>query len=120
MFKLSDRQKQILKIIIDEYTYSAQPVPSKLIVDKYLTNLSPQTIRIEMNLLEKYGLLEKTHTSSGRIPSINGYKYYELNILKLYLLITLLMNQLHLLSQFLNYQQWFNHLIQMLHWNDLI
>ncbi len=85
MFKLSDRQKQILKIIIDEYTYSAQPVPSKLIVDKYLTNLSPQTIRIEMNLLEKYGLLEKTHTSSGRIPSINGYKYYELNILKPYL-----------------------------------
>ena len=38
-----------------------------------------------MNLLEKYGLLEKTHTSSGRIPSINGYKYYELNILKPYL-----------------------------------
>ena len=41
-----------------------------------MKNLSPQTIRNELNLLETYGLLEKTHISSGRIPSINGYKYY--------------------------------------------
>ena len=83
--KLTKRQIQLLKIVIDEYTYSAQPVPSKLIVDKYMKEYSPQTIRNELNLLENYGLLEKTHTSSGRIPSIEGYKYYEMNILKPYL-----------------------------------
>lgn len=82
---LTKRQIELLKVIIDEYTLSAQPVPSKLISKKYFTDLSPQTIRIEMNILEKKGLLEKTHTSSGRIPSINGYKYYESNILKPYL-----------------------------------
>ena len=83
--KLTKRQIQLLKIVIDEYTYSAQPVPSKLIADKYMKEYSPQTIRNELNLLENYGLLEKTHTSSGRIPSIEGYKYYEMNILKPYL-----------------------------------
>lgn len=83
--KLTKRQIQLLKIVIDEYTYSAQPVPSKLIANKYMKEYSPQTIRNELNLLEDYGLLEKTHTSSGRIPSIEGYKYYEMNILKPYL-----------------------------------
>lgn len=83
--KLTKRQIQLLKIVIDEYTYSAQPVPSKLIANKYMKEYSPQTIRNELNLLENYGLLEKTHTSSGRIPSIGGYKYYEMNILKPYL-----------------------------------
>ena len=83
--KLTKRQVQLLKIVIDEYTYSAQPVPSKLIANKYMKEYSPQTIRNELNLLENYGLLEKTHTSSGRIPSIEGYKYYEMNILKPYL-----------------------------------
>ena len=83
--ELTDRQKQLLKIVIDEYTYTAQPVPSKLIARKYMKDLSPQTIRNELNLLETYGLLEKTHISSGRIPSIEGYKYYESNILKPYL-----------------------------------
>ena len=72
-------------VIIDEYTLTAQPVSSKVIVDKYFFNLSPQTIRNEMLYLEKIGLLEKTHTSSGRIPSLNGYKFYEMNILKPYL-----------------------------------
>lgn len=83
--KLTKRQTQLLKIVIDEYTYSAQPVPSKLIAKKYMKEYSPQTIRNELNLLESYGLLEKTHVSSGRIPSIEGYKYYEMNILKPYL-----------------------------------
>ncbi len=83
--KLTKRQIQLLKIVIDEYTYSAQPVPSKLISKKYMSEYSPQTIRNELNILENYGLLEKTHVSSGRIPSIEGYKYYEMNILKPYL-----------------------------------
>ena len=82
---ISNRQIKLLQFIIDEYTLTAQPVSSKVIVDKYFFNLSPQTIRNEMLYLEKIGLLEKTHTSSGRIPSLNGYKFYEMNILKPYL-----------------------------------
>ena len=53
--KLTKRQTQLLKIVIDEYTYSAQPVPSKLIAKKYMKEYSPQTIRNELNLLESYG-----------------------------------------------------------------
>ncbi len=80
--KLTERQTEILKIIIDCYTFSAQPVSSKEIVNKYMTDLSSATIRNEMAALEKLGMLEKTHTSSGRVPSIKGYKFYEENILK--------------------------------------
>jgi heat-inducible transcriptional repressor len=79
---ISERQKKLLQIIIDEYTYSATPVSSKEIIERYMPNVSSATIRNDMASLEKAGLLEKTHTSSGRIPSTNGYKYYETNILK--------------------------------------
>lgn len=80
--KLTERQIQILKLIIDCYTFSAQPVSSKEIVSKYMPDFSSATIRNEMAALEKFGMLEKTHTSSGRVPSIKGYKFYEENILK--------------------------------------
>lgn len=80
--ELTNRQIQLLKIIVDEYTYSATPVSSKLIAHKFMRDLSPQTIRNELHALEKLGYLEKTHTSSGRIPSTQGYKYYEQHILK--------------------------------------
>ena len=80
--ELTQRQIQLLKLIIDEYTFTAQPFSSKLIVKKFMPNLSPQTIRLEMNYLEKTGYLQKTHTSSGRVPTPQGYKYYEKNILK--------------------------------------
>lgn len=80
--ELTKRQIELLKIIVDEYTLTVQPVPSKLICEKYMKDISPQTIRNELFKLENYGLLEKTHTSSGRIPSSSGYKFYEENILK--------------------------------------
>lgn len=80
--KITERQKQILKLIIDCYTFSATPVSSKEIVEKYMNDVSSATIRNEMSELEKMGYLEKTHTSSGRVPSIKGYKFYEENILK--------------------------------------
>jgi heat-inducible transcriptional repressor len=80
--KLTPRQIKLLGAIVDEYTYSAQPISSKEIIKKYMPNISSATIRNDMVVLEKLNLLEKTHTSSGRIPSINGYKYYEENILK--------------------------------------
>lgn len=72
--KLDNRKKQILQAIIEEYIETAEPVSSKNLVDEL--NCSSATIRNEMAELENIGFLEKTHTSSGRIPSQKGYRYY--------------------------------------------
>ena len=77
---MNDRQKTLLKEIVESYIKDAKPVGSKALVDKL--HLSSATIRNEMSSLEEYGFLEKTHTSSGRIPSNEGYKYYVDNIMK--------------------------------------
>ena len=73
---LSDRQKLILKAIIEEYVTSNEPVGSKMLTNKPYLDFSSATIRYDMQHLEEDGYLEKTHTSSGRIPSHNGYRYY--------------------------------------------
>lgn len=73
---LSNRQKLILKAIIEEYVSSGEPVGSKILTEKPYLEFSSATIRADMAYLEMLGLLEKTHTSSGRIPSVSGYKYY--------------------------------------------
>ena len=78
---LTERQKEILKIIVQEYIKLAKPVGSNLICDTL--NCSSATIRSEMATLEDLGLLEKTHTSSGRIPSEQGYRYYVDNLMEL-------------------------------------
>ena len=78
---LTQRQKDILKLIVMEYIKLAKPVSSKLICDSL--NCSSATIRNEMMALEELGLLEKTHTSSGRIPSEKGYRYYVDNLMEL-------------------------------------
>ena len=66
---LTDRQLQILQVIVDDFVISAQPVGSRQISKKEELHLSPATIRNEMADLEELGFLEKTHISSGRIPS---------------------------------------------------
>ena len=71
---LSKRQEIILKLIVDEFVKTADPVGSRKLSD--LLNVSSATIRNEMASLEDLGFLEKTHTSSGRIPSDKGYHYY--------------------------------------------
>lgn len=71
---LSERQEHLLKIIVEDYIKTARPVSSKSICD--IMNCSSATIRSEMSSLEDLGLLEKTHISSGRIPSEKGYRYY--------------------------------------------
>ncbi len=73
---LTDRQLVILKTIIDEFAISAEPVGSKLLIEKYGLPYSSATIRNEMAILEELGYLEKTHTSSGRVPSLMGYRFY--------------------------------------------
>jgi len=78
---LTQRQNEILKIIVLEYIKLAKPVSSSLICDTL--KCSSATVRSEMANLEEYGLLEKTHTSSGRIPSEKGYRYYVDNLMEL-------------------------------------
>lgn len=73
---ITSRQKELLKYIIDEYIETAQPVGSKIIIEKYMKNISGATVRNEMALLETCGYLEKNHTSSGRVPSTKAYKLY--------------------------------------------
>lgn len=73
---LTDRQLLILQEIVDDFIRSAQPVGSRALSKKKNIRLSSATIRNEMADLEELGFLEKTHTSSGRIPSEKGYRYY--------------------------------------------
>ena len=73
---LSDRQKLILKAIIEEYVCNNEPIGSKALTEKPYLDFSSATIRYDMQSLEEKGFLEKTHTSSGRIPSEMGYRYY--------------------------------------------
>jgi len=74
---LDERKKKVLQAIVEEYVNTAEPVSSNLLTQKEeLNNYSSATIRNEMADLEKSGYLEKTHTSSGRIPSEKGYRYY--------------------------------------------
>lgn len=71
---LNDRRRNILKIIVEDYIKTARPVGSGYVAKKL--NCSSATVRNEMMYLEEVGLLEKTHISSGRVPSEKGYRYY--------------------------------------------
>ncbi len=71
---LDHRKKRILQAIVEEYIETAEPVSSKNLVEEL--DCSSATIRNDMAELEHIGFLEKTHTSSGRIPSQKGYRYY--------------------------------------------
>ncbi|MCI6746206.1 heat-inducible transcriptional repressor HrcA [Stecheria intestinalis] len=79
---LTPRRIEIFKAIVDEYIRTAEPVGSKTLQQKYKLPYSSATIRNDMQVLEEMGYLEKTHTSSGRIPSTAGYKFYCENLLK--------------------------------------
>ncbi|MGI6014026.1 MAG: heat-inducible transcriptional repressor HrcA [Oscillospiraceae bacterium] len=74
--EISDRKKKILAAVIDEYITTAEPVGSKTIAQNSGLNLSSATIRNEMADLEAMGFLEQPHTSSGRVPSAQGYRLY--------------------------------------------
>lgn len=78
---LTERQNSILKEIVERYIKDPTPVGSKTLSKKL--KCSSATIRNEMMALEDLGLLEKTHTSSGRVPSEAGYRYYVDNLMEL-------------------------------------
>ena len=73
---LTPRKIEIFSAIVKEFINTAEPIGSKTLIEKYNINVSSATIRNEMSDLEKMGLLEKTHTSSGRVPSSKGYRFY--------------------------------------------
>jgi heat-inducible transcription repressor hrcA len=74
--ELDNRKEKILKSLIDEYIETADPVSSAGLISKYSLNISSATVRNEMLELEKMGYLEKPYSSSGRVPSKMGYRYY--------------------------------------------
>lgn len=79
---LTQRQLLILNKIIESYTENGEPVSSKLLVENGSIEASSATIRNEMSVLEELGYIEKVHKSSGRIPSVKGYRFYVDNLLK--------------------------------------
>ncbi len=78
---ISSRQKLILKAVIEIYVKDAQPVGSKSLTQMPYLNFSSATLRYDMAQLEELGYLEKTHTSSGRVPSEKGYRFYVENLI---------------------------------------
>ena len=73
---LSERQREILRRIIEEYVASGQPVGSKTLVERAGFDLSSSTVRAELADLERRGLLTHRHTSAGRMPTEAGYRVY--------------------------------------------
>lgn len=76
MQELTDRQKTLLLLIIRDYIDTAQPVGSKRLVEHYHVEFSTATIRNEMAALTEMGYLRQPHTSAGRVPSEDGYRYF--------------------------------------------
>ena len=73
---LNERKKRVLQAIVEEYIKTAEPVSSNAIMNLEGLEYSSATIRNEMAELEKLGYIEKTHISSGRVPSEKGYRFY--------------------------------------------
>lgn len=74
--ELTDRQKFLLTLVIHEYIKTAQPIGSRHLVDRYKLEMSPATVRNEMGLLTERGYLRQPHTSAGRVPTEEGYRYF--------------------------------------------
>ncbi len=79
---LDERKKKILQAIVEEYINTAEPVSSGTLAKNHGLDYSSATIRNDMAHLENIGLLDKPHTSSGRVPSAKGYRYYVDELIK--------------------------------------
>lgn len=73
---LDPRKQLILSTIVSAYIETGEPVGSKTLLGRENLGVSPATVRNEMSELERLGYLKKTHTSSGRVPSNAGYRFY--------------------------------------------
>lgn len=79
---LSDRKKLILCAAIEDYIKDASPITSGGVQDKHIKNVSTATLRNELNALEAMGYLKQLHTSGGRVPTTDGYRYYVSSLLE--------------------------------------
>lgn len=79
---LDERKKKVLQAIVEEYINTAEPVSSGSITKGHGLDYSSATIRNDMAQLESIGFLDKPHTSAGRVPSAEGYRYYVNELLK--------------------------------------
>ena len=82
MTDLTERQRALLKAIVEEYIDTAEPIGSEVIERKYDLGVSPATIRIEMARLTDTGYLRQPHTSAGRAPTSMGMKFYIAELMK--------------------------------------
>ena len=82
LITLNDRKKLILFTAVDSYIRDASPVTSALIHDKAMGDVSTATLRNELNSLEAMGYLTQLHTSSGRVPTTKGYRFFVDEMLK--------------------------------------
>jgi heat-inducible transcriptional repressor len=73
---LTERQRAILRLIVQDYVSGGRPVGSKTLTERYAVGVSSATIRNEMAELEQSGLIEHLHTSGGRVPTVDGYRFY--------------------------------------------
>lgn len=76
MESLTDRQKRILQLIVQEYSREARPISSKHIEERHHLPVSPATVRIEMQNLKEKGYLYQAHPSGGRIPTDKAYRFF--------------------------------------------
>jgi heat-inducible transcriptional repressor len=76
MGELTERQRLILALVVRDYIENAQPVGSKSLVDRYRLDFSSATVRNEMMALSELGYLRQPHTSAGRVPTEEGYRYF--------------------------------------------
>jgi heat-inducible transcriptional repressor len=74
--QLSERQRSILRRLVEEFVDTGEPVGSKTLVERSHLHVSPSTVRVELAELESRGLLTHPHTSAGRVPTERGYRYY--------------------------------------------
>ncbi len=81
---LSERLRQVLQMVIEDYILSAEPVGSRTIAEKSNLHLSPASIRNIMSELEALGLLYQPHISAGRIPTEKGFRFYVDSILNVH------------------------------------
>ena len=73
---LTEREKILIKNLVDEYISTGEAISSEKLLVKSKLKCSAATIRKDLNNLESKGLIEATHTSSGRIPTVKGYRHY--------------------------------------------
>lgn len=73
---LNERSLHLLKVLVERYVQDGQPVGSRILAKDSELNLSPATIRNVMADLEDLGLIHSPHTSSGRVPTVSGYRMF--------------------------------------------